>query len=528
MPDPPLDPVAALLKRTPTTPSQRADAWDAFESSTSPDDLATKLSALKIPQSVKADLWDLKTRSANPPDVLTPPDVPPPPSPTPWPQALMEQAATNIGQAGAGAIRGAIGTVQTLAKPIRWATGMAPATPPPAETTTAGRIGHAAEQIGEVLLPAGKIATVGELAAAKLAPRLAPIVGKTVAKYAPRAAVEAAGQAGIAAVQGGDPRVAAALGAAVPALGATIEAVPTKLKEQATKQVMQALGPTKEHFKTIAEKLVPKILQRGLGGSREALQEQAATTLSKVGSELDAILAQHATQPVGIQPVVDALETAKDAFRTTTAAGKVVEYEPRAIKQLNGLQTVLTDLGPTPTVEQLVAVRRAWDTVVSQAGGFTHRASGAIGVPLKDISEAWAKREATGAIRNLLATDVPDLATINKEWAFWKSLDDVLRQTLKRTQPQGMGLGRMVAGATGAAVGGATGASLGPVGALTGAAALAKVADMAKQAISSPGWRFASAKIKDQLADAIVANDVGKIVMALTRITSVQGSKVGQ
>ncbi len=394
-----------------------------------------------------------------------------------------------------------------------------------APTSTAETVGKVGEQIGEIALTGGPLTRASGAAATRLAPTLTPIVGRTIAKYGPKAAVEAAGQAGIAAVQGGDPRLAAIGGAITPAVGAVVEALPAKLKEQAAKQVVQALGPTKERFKAIAEKLVPQILQRGLGGSREALQEQAATTLSKVGTELDAILAQHATQPVGIQPVVQALETAKDAFRTTSAAGAVVEFEPRAIKQLSGLQQVLTDLGPTPTVEQLVAVRRAWDKVVSQAGGFEHRAAGAIGVPLKDISEAWAKREATSAIRGQLAADVPDLAAINKEWAFWKSLNDVLRQTLKRIQPQGIGLGRVITTGAGAAAGAMAGSSLGPVGALSGAAALAKVSDMARSVMQSPQWRFASAQIKDRLADAIVSNDVNKIAMALARVTSVEGSK---
>src|SRR5205814_4658508 len=191
------------------------------------------------------------------------------------------------------------------------------------------------------------------------------------------------------------------------------------------------------------------------------------------------ILAQHARQPITTKPVLDALDTAKDAFRTTTATGTVVEFEPRAIKQLTGLQQVLTDLGPTPTVEQLVAVRRAWDKVVSQAGGFEHRAAGAIGVPLKDISEAWAKREATSAIRELLAQQVPDLAAVNKEYAFWKGLNDVLTQTLKRTQPQGPSLTRQVLETGSAAMGGAIGSTVGPVGA-AGGVALGKVMAMAQ------------------------------------------------
>src|SRR5213078_941680 len=74
---------------------------------------------------------------------------------------------------------------------------------------TAQTIGKMAEQVGEVLLPGSKLAAAGEAAATRLAPKLAPLVGETVATYAPRAAVEAAGQAGMAKSQGGDPRVAA-------------------------------------------------------------------------------------------------------------------------------------------------------------------------------------------------------------------------------------------------------------------------------------------------------------------------------
>src|SRR5436190_13762978 len=389
----------------------------------------------------------------------------------------------------------------------------------------AQHLGKGAEQIAELIVPGSKLAQAGEAAETRFAPKLAPIVGETVAKFAPRAAVEAAGQAGMAKIQGGDPRLAAAFGAATPALGAVVEALPQKLKDQASKQVVQALGPTKERFKAIAEKLAPNILQRGLRGSREALQDQAATTLSQVGDQLDTLLTQRGQQVISPQPVIQALETSKEAFRTTTAAGKIVEFEPRAIKQLNGLQQVLTDLGPTPTVEQLVAVRRAWDKVVSQAGGFEHRAAGAIGVPLKDISEAWAKREATSAIRELLAQQVPDLAAVNKEYAFWKGLNDVLTQTLKRTQPQGPSLTRQVLETGSAAMGGAIGSTAGPVGA-AGGVALGKVMAMAQSTMRSPAWKLASAQAKDRLADAIVSNNAGKIAMALARISAVEGSKL--
>jgi hypothetical protein len=211
---------------------------------------------------------------------------------------------------------------------------------------------------------------------------------------------------------------------------------------------------------------------------------------------------------------------------TNGVASIAVEFEPRAIRQLDGLQKIITDVGDTATVEQLTGIRRAWDKVVSQAGGFAQRGGGAIGVPLKDQSEAWAKREASGAIRKLLADEVPDLAAINKEWAFWKNLDDVLTQTLQRTQPHGPGLLRQGAEAAGQVVGGVAGVTAGPAGALGGAFVLGKVAKMAQTVMTSPRWRFVDAKLKNQLADAISSGKTSEVSTLLGQISAVEASKV--
>ena len=49
---------------------------------------------------------------------------------------------------------------------------------------------------------------------------------------------------------------------------------------------------------------------------------------------------------------------------------------------------------------------------------------------------------------------------------------------------------------------------------------------MAQSVMRSPQWKLASAQLKNNLADAIVSNDAGKIAMALSRIGSVEGSKL--
>jgi hypothetical protein len=358
--------------------------------------------------------------------------------------SLLSRTASIAGDVALGAMKGAGSTVFGLGKMVRDYTPIgriSDAIHPgsfekkPSElvpSNTAQKVGYTGEQIGEFFIPTGAAGKVGRVA-------------------------EVAKSGALTMAQGGTPTQAgtsAALSAVIPGVGALRNRLAGRLEEGAEKGVQQALGATKERYKAIAARLTPEILKRGLRGSRESLQAKAAETLETVGTQLDDALTKFGSQPVGTAPITTALETAKDAFRTASpSTGKIVEFEPRAIKQLGGLQQVIADLGPDATVTQLVAVRRAWDKVVSQAGGFAQRSGGAIGVPLKDQSEAWAKREATGAIRKVLEADVPELAAINKEWAFWKNLDDVLTQTLQRTQPQGPGLLRQGAEIAGQAVG---------------------------------------------------------------------------
>src|SRR5690606_16301779 len=175
---------------------------------------------------------------------------------------------------------------------------------------------------------------------------------------------------------------------------------------------------------------------------------------------------------------------------------------------------------------QLVALRRVWDDVVARAGGFAHRAPGAIGIPLSEQTEAWAKRKATTAIRQLLDAEVPELTALNKEFAFWKSLDDVLSQTLKRTQPQGPGLKQIAAEGAGRLVGAGMAAGGGVVSGVGKVWALGKIARLAESVFTSPRWRLASAQMKDKLADAIVNGKVDQAAAILSRITAVQGSKL--
>lgn len=419
-----------------------------------------------------------------------------------------------------------------------------------APTTTTQKVGKGLEQLAEVVAPGAAIERAGASAVAKAAPLLQRALPATAARIVPRAVVEGAANAAMAKAQGGSAIAGGIMGAALPAAGELADAAASSLRTAASKQVMQALGPTKERFKAVAERLTPEILKRGLRGSRESLVAQAADALEQSGDAMDALLTTVGTQPVSVRPVVTALETAKDAFRTSKTmsvsealskgyvtlkngavaqAGNVrplpngmvevlVELEPRTIRQLNQLQKVIEDLGPVSSVDQLRAVRQTWDKVVAQAGGYAQRAPGAIGMPLKDQSEAFVKREGANAIRKLLADEVPDLAAINKEYSFWKGLDEVVSQTLKRTEPQRQPIGRQIAEGVGAAAASSHG--------LGSAFGIAKLAGFANRAFTSPRWRLMSAQYKHDLAEAIVSGEAGKVASLLGRVTAVEGSKL--
>lgn len=479
----------------------------------------------------------------------------PPPESAP-PLGPIAKAGAVLGDVAGGARAGLASTIYRGGDLIRRRLGLERVIDRPAVQAamtapegTAGQVGFYGEQIAEALAPTRLLARTGAKAAQVVAPMLERAIGTTAARVLPIAAVDAAGAAGVSSLQGGDPAVAAGLGAVLPMAGTLAGKTSAALRSQAGKQVVQALGPTKERFKAMAERLAPEMLRRGVRGSREAVQAQAAETAERIGGQIDDAIQQFGDRAVDTTPILAALEHAKDAFRTTTTlplaeamrtgavknagariVGHTVElpvvFEPRAVNQLTGLQGILRSLGEDARVDQLVAIRRAWDKVVDQAGGFTHRASGAIGVPLNDQSEAWAKREATTAIRKVLNTDVPELGALNKEFSFWKSLDDVLTQTLKRTQPHGKGLLRQTAEVGGQVVGGLAGSQAGPAGTIGGAIAFGKLTNFATTVLHSPRWKLASAHLKDALADALMSEQPGRIAYALGRIAAVQGSKV--
>lgn len=677
-------------------------------------------------------------------DSVLPREAAPQPSERSWLDTAKD-VGTGLVQSGAGAFAGLgslvhqIPGVSTAVDTLYGTPGVSEQSFREARAVTtpqnaAQSVGKLAGDIAQVIVP-GNTITRTATSLASQAPR--------GLQLATRAGVEGVAGAGIGAAQGGDPTTAGVISGAVPIVGKAAGKVSSALKAQVPEHVMKALGPTKEKYKAMAERITPGIIARKLGGSREALQQQAHESAQEAGRAIDdALKTEHGGKVLGVQPVQDALEQAKQRYinvvaqsaddlaeqatdlpatddvgalfsavltdakkrgfkgspgelrklfdqavtdakalgaemtevgdglgtpkgllkaiarhggigkdtnrlgraraghagvgnqgevdqlwehstgmvvgrghRKGTSAirssrklpsgaiggvsgvvrhdgknleemvealnqdgwqiadvngllneidtarvammrppdtkplsywlegvgvkpgtnwwgggdaapslGKSVILDKRAVRQIESLQETLKEHGDTMTVDQLVAVRRVWDDVVAQAGGFAHRAPGGIGIPLKDATEAWAKRKATTAIRQLLDAEVPELTALNKEFAFWKSLDDVLTQTMRRTAPQGPGLKSIAAEGAGRLAGAITSGG-GAVSTVGNIWVLGKLVKLVDQAFASPRWQFATARMKDDLADAIVNGKLDKAASVLARVTAVQGSK---
>ena len=184
-------------------------------------------------------------------------------------------------------------------------------------TNTAQQVGYTGEQVGEFFLPLDKPAKLAKAA--------------EVAKAALIGTAQAGPEAGA---------TSAALTAVIPG-GKAAKTVGNFVERSAQKSVAQALGATKEWAKSDAAKLAPEILERGIKGSRPAMQAQAQEMSQEVGRRLGAAYkaAGAAGETISGTVVQGELQLAKDGFMLRNAAGKmeVIPGAERVVKKLDAL-----------------------------------------------------------------------------------------------------------------------------------------------------------------------------------------------
>jgi hypothetical protein len=355
----------------------------------------------------------------------------------------------------------------------------------------AQRVGQTAEQIGEFFVPAGDVGKIGKLG---------------------EIAVQSGKNAGLTMAQGGgagDAAVSAGLTAAFPGAGAMSKASDA-LESSAERTMVRALGPTKAGMKAEAEKITPTMLEKGVSGSRGAMLAQASDKVDAIGKQLGTAYADAAARGDTIlgQPILKAIEDAKASVTVPDAKGigRMIPGTEPVHQHLEDLHRFVESMGDAIPIDKAATIKRAFDQIVSKAGLYGAKAT----ANSTDAAKAWSTREAANAFRGLINSRDATINDLNKEFSFWKGLQDVLTETEARTKPQGIGLTATLAGTgglgAGALLGGATGGVVGGA-ALTGLTKL----------MTSPAFRTkVSAPLKNMLADALASGNATRIA-AITK-----------
>jgi len=281
------------------------------------------------------------------------------------------------------------------------------------------------------------------------------------------------------------------------------------LERKAVEQVAdRVLAPGNVAYKGRARDIAPEVLRRGRGG-RDELRELADAGMAESGATIDNAItaAGGSSKPVQIAPAVAQLQKSIDdlMFNGQPIAGteaRVAELQ-RRVSQLQGAGN--RNWGNV-TFDELRKFRDEQYRLADEARAYERK-----GNPIKS-DEGAAARDAGSAIRQTFAQDVPGLAAANADYAFFKTLGDVLDPAVGRPKatapPAGVTGGSRTSGAV-------AGAIVGPKAAFV----LSVVKPWIDEVRSTPAWQLADAQDKMRLAAAIRAGNVPRAKNLMTKIT---------
>ncbi len=449
-----------------------------------------------------------------------------------YPLHIGNVAATVAGL-GVGAARGAGSTLAHTADIVERMAG----TPRTIENpvvqdlitpkNVAEQVGYGAEKMAEFLAPTGATgAAARAVEGATAGMRAAPLLN-----LAARTGLEAGSAAGVAGLQtGGDPEemkkaaeIAALFTGGVGALGMASPRIAKWAQESAEKQYGQAINPTKEKTKFIAEKTIPGMIKQRIWGSLPNILEQAESRIRYYGQQIDDVWEglKVSGGRADIAPLMKRLEdVAKENLMVQTPSGAWVVPEGVAQQGMNELGGIARSLHAAsewdPVLQQQVIttdtmrrLRQIWDEVADKGGAFTKRPG-----DLQTWVKAMINRHAGDSVRAELGQALPNLAEINKQFAFAKNMEEIVEQTMLRRTGQQTPLGRRFAQVTGAMMGhGGITSILGAVG-----------MEQLQRLTSSTTWRTLSAVNKDRLADALTSGNRGAAEFYLRKLLSAAGA----
>ncbi|HEV2202215.1 MAG TPA: hypothetical protein VGR73_20540 [Bryobacteraceae bacterium] len=275
------------------------------------------------------------------------------------------------------------------------------------------------------------------------------------------------------------------------------DAAGNALRSSAADQLYRVLGPTTNENKSIAAKIVPQLLDRGItANSRAGLLEKFLALKDDAGNAVES--AWNNLPPgtqVPLAPILDTMnQHAARAFlsetgRPTSAPAQAALGIVNDLGQRLAAESTRDATGqPVITPAALRQYRQEFDRVANKGGAFT--------ASIDDGTQAGAHAIAGNAIRAAVSDQFPDIAKANKEYSLWKDAADVYADTRQRQIGQSPSLGRQFARSAGQIGGFLHG---GPVGAALGGELLARGA----QAARAPWYATRAAAAKYSLGDVL-------------------------
>jgi hypothetical protein len=290
------------------------------------------------------------------------------------------------------------------------------------------------------------------------------------------------------------------------------------LSETAIEDYSRALGATTKETKAISKKIVPEMIDRGImSWTRKGLLKTAEEGVAAAGEAVEKVEDKIVGLPKkakihSVSTFIDALEQMKSQFYDINKAGEKVALEPQKIANIEELQKTLKQYGKNISSESLIKARRVWDKTIAEAKGFS-------GKTLSEGSMLDVKKEATSAIRSVLAKAHPDLDEVNGEYHFWKNVEKVIGSTITRTSSQaGTGLGARLGQVAGTVAGAPSG--------IAGALVDGQIGKWATKIFESTAWRTASAVVKNGIAKSIQSDDGEKLGSLLLKFAAQHGIRI--
>lgn len=451
------DPLFDYLSKLRVPDAVKADLWDAYTEATDEQDLIRRLTPIGVDDPIKADLFDLRRPgfSAKPARTASTPAQAAPEPAGLNPLQQMAKTGINIAQgfvdAGAGAAKSVLGMVETGGNLIRKIPGVRDweealgayidtdwsNTP----TNTTQRLAKTGTDIATALIPGAGITKVAKGAAAAM-----PVGAQTVT----RAAIEAAGGAGLATLQGGDPKLAAGISAAVPVAGAMVRGAKSLIPaRKVAAEVDEALKFADAH------EIPVDLATRSGSRIARSVQERAADSIGGAriaeefkGAQSDALireagkLAERAKAGGTVSP-----EMAGQGLRDTLYGG--VKAQSKAAGQAYNTLRAMEEADPVafavdmeaakkilkPLADQLENARAAAGTLVGPRARAAEVVRGIMNAP--NTLPLSAVDEALSGIKELARNPIPEMKSGSQAIASQAvmALENVVRKTAASAAP---------------------------------------------------------------------------------------------